>query len=175
MVIQYFLFIWYPGKNPYVCVKSPTISGSHFTLIASASPASFNPNFSFFIFISTAYHFPFLCRSTALSGDVSQRYSGTVPYCFLHIQKFPDDSLFHPLIISICFRNSLKSNIISPLLITHFFYDFYYLISFLLRASSINYRIISICHNIIYPIYAYFKKSPTLLQFFFIFFPFLKF
>lgn len=45
-MIQYFLFIWYPGRNSYVCVKSPTISGSHFTLIASASPASFNPSFS---------------------------------------------------------------------------------------------------------------------------------
>ena len=36
----------------------------------------------------TAYHFPFfLCRSTALSGNLLHKYSGIVPYCFCTYSK----------------------------------------------------------------------------------------
>ena len=84
------------------------MSGSHFTSMISTISLPSNPSFDFSIVMITAYHFPFLCRSTALSGDVLHKYSGTVPYCFCTYLKIssvfttystPDVSDVLPIII----------------------------------------------------------------------------
>jgi len=84
------------------------MSGSHFTSMISTGSFPSNPSFDFSIVMITAYHFPFLCRSTALSGDVLHKYSGTVPYCFCTYLKIssvftiystPDASDILPIII----------------------------------------------------------------------------
>ena len=60
--------------------------------------------------------FPFLCRSTALSGSLLHKYSGIVPYCFCTYSKI---SSFFTI------YSTPNSSDILPIIIPHFRIPYY--------------------------------------------------